>query len=247
MNEPKILLLDIETLPIAAKLIKFIVRFYPGSSLGAEMNSIICFGYKWLGDKKAKSISVWDYPGWEKNVNDDSKLCKDIYSICKDADVIVTHNGNRFDIPVINARLLFNKIENLPPIASVDTYSLAKRNMKLSFKRLKDLADFFGTVNKKDTGGWSLWEDVATKDLAACKKMEAYCRGDVDALEQIFLKLRRFAGNIPHCHTGCINCGSTMVAKEGIRRTLKKTFQRLKCRNCGKWFQEKLILHKDGL
>ena len=51
----KILIYDIET-----------------TDLNAYWGSLVCVGYKWLGDKNPTVISILDYPG--EDVIDDSKL-----------------------------------------------------------------------------------------------------------------------------------------------------------------------------
>ena len=107
-EERKILILDIETLPDLPKVLKHLPRIddWPGSSMKASINSVLCIGYKWLGGK-TKIINAWDYKNWDKSVNDDKELLKDFAKIFNEADAIVTQNGKKFDIKFLTFEIFF--------------------------------------------------------------------------------------------------------------------------------------------
>ena len=119
-REPRIILWDLETLPDAREAIKVWTGLgnYPGLTLKASISSIICFGYKVYGkDKPVKCVAAWDFKTrWKKDINDDYMVVKAAYDVLRTADLIVTHNGKRFDQKHLNTRLIKHGFPPLPPI-----------------------------------------------------------------------------------------------------------------------------------
>lgn len=236
------------------KVFAELTRFWEGSGMKSDVSTIINFGYKWLGDKKAKCLNSWDYKGsWNKSgdryQNCDKKLCKDIYKIMSEADVIVGHYSSKFDLKFIQGRLMANGLPSLPTsLIHVDTCMLARRNMNFKSNRLDNLAVQLGTERKMDHGlGWRLWVYVRKGIKKYMRIMTKYCAQDVDALEKVFLKLRPFAKNIPHANKGgrsCPVCGSSKVHRHGWRATKAGKYRRYKCENCGSYSRGKNREHK---
>jgi DNA polymerase elongation subunit (family B) len=241
-SEPRIILWDLETLPDLREVMKVIPNLgeYPGLTLKASINSIICFGYKIVGDKQAKCLNAWDYANWKRDVNDDSKLVKDIYDILIDADVVVTHNGKRFDWKFLQTRLMKHNLPPLPRILHIDTCAESKKNLFMFNNRLNTLAKFLTSEEKLENGGWQLWVDVVQRKPAAMKLMTQYCKQDVETLHAVFKRMLPMVNGMPNYNTFkeieqdvCANCGSTRVQKMGFRTTKTAIFQRLRCLDCG--------------
>jgi DNA polymerase elongation subunit (family B) len=240
--EPKIILWDLETLTNLKEIMKVIhqVGAWPGRTLKADLNSIICFGYKVFGEKKASIKNAWDFKGWKRDINDDYELVKYIRAVLADADAIVTFNGKRFDLPVLNTRLMIHGLDPLHEIPHVDACQIVKRKMSFFSNRMKDVALRLTQEEKMDNGGWQLWVDVANRIPKAMKIMSDYCVQDVVTLEAIFKKVRPFVKNIPnyniygsHEKPLCPSCGSTRLQKHGFRVTKTNMFQRYHCQDCG--------------
>jgi DNA polymerase elongation subunit (family B) len=220
---------------------------YPGLTLKATISSIICFGYKELGDKKAKCKNAWDFDRWVKDVNDDYDLVKFAFETLQHADVVVTQNGKAFDWKFLQTRLLYHKLPPLPKIQHIDTKLLAKRNLYLFSNSLEIMAKFLTNTEKMDNGGWDLWVKVSNKDPNALKVMSKYCKQDVEALEAVFNRLRPFVSEMPNYNLfrrdaaqACPNCGSFGLKKDGTRAFKTKIVQRLRCNECGTSMQESI-------
>ena len=246
MREPKIVFWDLETLHDPEKVMKsstlFSIGNWPGRTLSPDLGSIISFGYKIYGQDKAGCINAWDFDNWNEDVNDDSAVCMLAYEILKDADVIVTHNGKKYDMPYLNNRLMKHGFPPLHKIKHVDTKVVAKR-IKPYSASLGHLADELKlTELKMSTGGASLWDQVRQRNKAAQKKMSDYCKQDVETLEALYLYFRPLllaseTANYHHyypedVHT-CPKCGSENLGKNGRRRVKKGFQQRYSCNNCG--------------
>lgn len=241
--KPKIVMFDLETLPdMNAAMERFAgISQWPGKSIGADMNSIICFGYKILGDKRARCESIWDIdPDWSKNVNDDSALCQFIYDTLHDADGIVTHNGEKFDIKVLNTRLKKYGLPGLHKILHVDTCQLAKSKLKLSSNSLDNVASHLGCRRKLKHDGWGMWVRVRQGDPTAARLMAKYCIQDVEVLHEVFEALRCFTSKIPNYNLFdgakqvCPSCGkATRQKSKGWKHTSTRSYRQKICGHCG--------------
>ena len=183
-NSPKILFIDIET--------SYATGWFwrPGYNLNITYDqiltepAIICVCYKYNDSGKVYSLS------WDKG--DDKELCKEFHRILNTADIVVGHNGDKFDIPWLKTRMLFHGISNMPEIQSIDTLKIARSKFKFNSNRLDYLGKFFGFGGKKDTGGIDLWHDIIQHNSnIALKKMISYCCRDVILLEKVYNKFNR--------------------------------------------------------
>jgi DNA polymerase elongation subunit (family B) len=241
--EPKIVLLDIETLADLKAVMSVLPSLsdYPGLTLKASINSVICFGYKVFGEDDVHVVNAWDdVKRWSKDVNDDKFVLEEIHNILADADAIVSHNGKRFDWKFIQTRMLKHGLDPLPKIIHIDTCVLAKQHLYLSNNRLNTLAKFMTSEEKMENGGWELWCKVLNRDKKAMKLMSEYCAQDIVTLEAVFKKLRPFINNLPNYNQFrtsekicCPNCGSTRMIGNGYRVMKEKMVKRIRCSDCG--------------
>jgi DNA polymerase elongation subunit (family B) len=249
MSKPKIVFLDIETLMIPEETLSRIPSYgaYPGRGFNGTVSSILCFGYKIQGEKQVKCINAWDYPGFKKNPNNDKELCRAIHEILKDADAIVTQNGKRFDIPVINTRLAKYGLPPVPKsLAHIDTKNVFKANYAAYDNKLDSIAKTFGCETKLENGGWQLWMDMYKNKESSKKLMERYCKQDVNVLEQVFIKLLPCIKGLPNHNLFtdgtkrvCPNCGSHKLHINDTRRLSTGLYIRYKCQSCGSVSRDK--------
>lgn len=242
-DSPEIILFDLETLPDLKQALKVWPQIsdYPGKTLRATITSIICFGYKYFGEKQTHCINAWDFPEWLKNPNDDKRLVKAAYEILSKADAVVTHNGKRFDWKYLQTRLLKHGLPPLHQIPHIDTKQLASRHLFSFNNRLGYVGDWLTKDTKMAHQGWDLWVDVYDNKKSAKTLMTKYCKQDVILLEKVFKQLRPFATNIPNHNLWsddervCPTCGHTALRSHGWRHTKTKSYQRLRCRKCNSY------------
>lgn len=247
MNKPKILLFDIETM---ANLIYAWGKYEQDAIAYKRHWYMLTFAYKWLDEKKTYCRSLPDYPLYKKEKENDRELVKELWNLFNEADIIVAHNGNSFDIKKANAR--FVKHGLTPPSASkyIDTKLEAKKYLKMDSNKLDDLGDYFGIGRKINTGGFELWLGCEANDPKAWKKMCEYNIQDVILLEKVFLKLRPWMKTYPiyeapsdkpkECHA----CFGTHIQSRGTEiRVGGKVVGRFQCQSCGKWLYGKVKKH----
>lgn len=195
--------------------------------------AIICAGWKWEGEDEVHCIS------WTRKDQDDTRVVQKISDLINSADEVVSHNGNRFDIPWVRGRCLRVGYPLEPNIKSIDTCSTSRRLFKLNSHRLDYLGKYLGLGQKIETT-YGLWKDVLLKkDGKALDQMMKYCKQDVLLLEAVFNKMRPYMPASTRLSSDlgkCAECGSSKlrVSKHRITAGGSKTVQ-LHCQDCGKY------------
>jgi hypothetical protein len=230
----KILLYDIETAPNLA----FVWGMYEQNVI--EFKSewyILSFSAKWLGRSEVMTRALPDYPGYEKDKENDLLLLKDLWELMSEADVIVGHNSDAFDNKKVNTRFIELGFSPPEPYRTVDTRKIAKKHFAFNSNKLDDLGRRLGVGRKIKTGGFELWRGCLDGDEKSWAKMKKYNRQDVLLLEKVYLKLRPWGGhpNIAALAEAdvCGRCGSDHLNKRGRGVTLKGVYQIWRCMKCG--------------
>jgi uncharacterized protein YprB with RNaseH-like and TPR domain len=212
------------------------------SDLDPHWGTILCIGYKWLGEKKVHLISVRDF---ETAHFDDKGVVQGFREVLETADIEVTHNGTLFDKPFLQSRMLYKKNVKglpvtkhyLPQIAPVDTYMASKSKLRGS-KALDKLARFLGCNVTKTRVEPEVWLEAQRGDKKALKYVEDHCVKDVLVLEEVYLKVRPMMKRHPKVGAyGTHSCGSRHFQSRGTYSTTSKgLMKRFECQGCGGWF-----------
>lgn len=249
-TKPKILVLDIESLPNI--LYAFDLFSYNRPHNIIQECAIITFSWKWHGEKgRAQSMSSLDFAKGKKyDPYDDSKLVAAIGDLLAEADYVVAH-FTKFDMRYIRARSIINNLKPPARPTEICTYRLAKKFFKLNANRLDYLGKLFGFGGKMPMN-WTFWERCANGDEAAIKKMAAYNRQDVDLLDKVFTHMKphvelpiNFKLFVPTKGASCPSCGSTKAQHRGYRLTKVTRHRRMQCNDCGTWYSVKPSEEKD--
>jgi hypothetical protein len=241
LKRPRVLIYDIETSlqPVAVFQLANNDWIHPENILGERHVLSVC--WKWLGESKVHAVSILDDPKrFAKDPHDDVHVLQTFHQVLGEADCIVAHNGDSFDKRYLDTRFLVKGLSPLPPIASIDTYKIAKSRLMLNSNKLDYLGGLLGVGRKKHTTS-GLWLKALQGDKRAIKEMVEYNKQDVLLLERVFLKLRPFAAN--HINrelfggTGCPRCGSTKIQSRGLHRAIARIYRRWQCQSCSGWFK----------
>lgn len=209
-GQPKILLFDIETAPIKAYVWKL---WKTDIHIDQIISDWFCIAWsaKWLYSGEIMGDVLTPDEIAKEN---DARIMKNLWELINAADIIVSHNGNRFDIPRINSRFIINGLSPTKPYFSVDTCQVAKKQFGFSSNKLDALAGYFNIPHKLDTD-FELWKRCLNGDTKALEYMLEYNKRDVKILEEIYLKLRPWIknhpniGNLESTEEACATCGST--------------------------------------
>ena len=242
--EHKTLLVDLETAPNLGycwqKWETDIVSF-------KEDWYILSFAYKWLGEKETKVVSLPQFKTFKKDKSNDKELCKKLWELFDEAEVIIAHNGNSFDIKKSNSRFIFHDFTPPTPYKTIDTKLEAKRYFRFDSNKLDDLGQYLNLGRKINAGGFDTWLGCMNGDQKSWDKMCEYNKQDVILLEKIYLKLRGWMTSHPNLNLInsetclCPNCGSKKLYKQGFAITRVSKRQRFQCQDCGCWCQGEII------
>lgn len=254
-GQARILILDIETAPIAAKVWRIWKENVGLNQIEKDWH-ILSFGAKWLGDDKL----IYFDQSKARNIEDDKPLLVKLRDLMDEADIVVAHNGRKFDVKKINARMILAGLKPPSPFKIVDTLEIAKAQFAFTSNRLEYLADKLNTKYKKlphsAYPGFTLWSAVLAGDPKAWAEMRKYNEYDVLALEELYLLLRPWDRKHPNVDVYDVNseehrcpvCGGDHLQKRGFYFTNSGQYQRYVCMNdqCGAWSRSRYTLNTSA-
>src|SRR5690606_17959042 len=91
---------------------------------------ILCFAYKWLGERKTHVIAQPDFKDYKPGSSDDKNVVQKLWELFEEADVVVAHNGNSFDQKKSQARMIYHGMRPPAPYKQIDTKLVARRYFK---------------------------------------------------------------------------------------------------------------------
>jgi uncharacterized protein YprB with RNaseH-like and TPR domain len=167
-----------------SKELDFVMFDLETSNLQADFSVLLTACIKPYG-KDAIVFRADNYPEWKTDRANDYRIVKDIADEIRKHAIVVTHYGMYFDIPFLRAKMVKHGLEPLPQMFALDTWAIAKKNYKVSSRRLKGLADFFDVGEKEPVEG-RLWMDAAYNgSKEAMDKIVEHNIRDVEILERL--------------------------------------------------------------
>lgn len=233
--QPKILVLDLETLPnigyVWGKYDQNVIRF-------TQQSCVATFVAKWLDSPKIISKALPDYKGYTAGSYDDKALILDLWKLFNEADIIIAHNGDQFDVKVAVGRFILHGLQPPSPFKTIDTKKMVKEVARYNSNSLDDLCSLLD-IGKKIKTDFDLWEGCISGDKTCWDKMVKYNRMDVLLLEKLYLKLMPYAKVHPNLtfwtRGTCPKCGGHNVQYRGVARCITRQYQRFQCNDCGSW------------
>jgi hypothetical protein len=246
----RILTFDIETKPHLAWIWDAKTRYVTADKI-AERGGMISFAAKWYGSKAVEFRSVH---GDGMDV-----MLERIRALLDEADIVVSYNGDRFDIPRVTGELVRAGMSEPSPFRSVDLIKTVRR-MGWPYAKLDEVSKELGLPGKTAHQGFGLWLDCMKGDPAAWALMEKYNCQDVRLTEAVYDALRPFIKGHPNLALwsgvddegspieACCNCGGAnlkaVTAPGGERATVKTaltSYALLRCAACGTHLRRNFI------
>ncbi len=233
-NNIKILTLDIEWRPMQS--------YHWGlwdQNIGivqiVDDGGLLCFAAKWFGQKEIIFSS-------ENDGHD--VMVKRAHDLLSEADIVITYNGDRYDIKKLNQEFMLAGMAPPRPYRSIDLVKSNKSRFDLPSRKLDYLVQRSGVGSKVKNDGFELWIACMAGDPEAWKAMEKYNRMDVIVTERAYLRLLPWLTNAPHLgmFTGdefsCPYCGSTKLTRHTDPiHTLMQAYTLFECTNCHGWIR----------
>lgn len=202
-----------------------------------EHKKIICISYKWQYEDTVHTLD------WR---NGEKEMLKEFISIMGEADEMIGHNGDRFDIKELRTRCINYGVLMFPTYRTLDTLKKARQYFSFASNRLDYLGEYLNVGRKLDHEGMQMWIDIVENDSEeALEKMIKYCEQDVILLEDVYYVLSPY---ITHNNnfavlTGgekweCPECASSDVKMFRTYSTPLGTIRReMKCNSCKKQYK----------
>jgi hypothetical protein len=204
---------------------------------------ILCFAAQWRGTDEVIFKASWE----DDNEESYLRMIEAAWELLDKADIVVTWNGDKFDLQWLQSEFLRLKLGRPTPYKSLDLIKVLKTNfrkgllsMKLDWSSRKILGD-----KKLPHGGTDLWHDIRygtrTEKRAAQKTMREYCEKDTTLTGRLLeeylpwskLNLAMFEENDGELR--CVQCAGTNLKKDGSKfhATAASFFQMYRCKDCG--------------
>ena len=235
-NKPKLLFYDIETsLAKSYHFQQWKVNLSQKQKI--QESHLLSHAWAWNDGEVVGSILTRD----EMLGHDPERLVLECWSLLDNCDVLVAHNGKRFDVKKVNSYFLMYGLPPPSPYRVIDTLLIAKQKFALPFNSLAYLAEFLNVPQKLDTGGVDLWIDCDHGKQEALDKMLDYNIGDIVTLREVYNRLIGWSNDgvnlalysehgcaCPHCSSD-----NVQVIQGKYTHTVARKYQAYRCNDCG--------------
>lgn len=242
-KKPRIIVFDIETLHMHIASFDLRQENY-GIDNVLEEWSVCSFAAKVVGSKENLQINT-------KGSRNDKALLIKAYKFLETADVLVSQNGIRFDLPKMNSRAAVNKLSPnlLHRKMHVDLLQVGRQLFGHTSNKLawisKMLTPSVQKSKHSNFEGIELWKEVEKGNKAAIKEMTAYNWQDVLATEAVYLEYIQWADKVDlnrsisakpvsALTTPCRVC-TEQATRKGTTRRIAGLFYKYHCALCNAW------------
>ena len=165
------LFLDIETAPLTIQS----WGVYETNALTIEEPfCLLGMAYAWGEFGKVKTLYPEHTDNWgEHRVENEDEILDRTWHLLDDADMVMGHNSDKFDIKKINARLVRAGYGPPSPYRTVDTLKVARRAFAFDRNTLEYIGQYLGLGGKLQHTGLELWLDCIAGDPKAWKLMKS--------------------------------------------------------------------------
>jgi len=234
-NLPNVLLLDIETAPVESLSWGIFKQYINPHNIVKDW-SIICYSAKWLYD----DVIFGDTVSGEFVKNRyDFPLMPKLHELLDNADIVIAHNAQHFDIPRINTRMIYNGFYPTTPYQVIDTLKVANKVFSFSSTQLDELAKFL-RLPRKHKAPLEWWYDAAVNgSQEAVNNIFEYNKQDIVVLEEVYTQLRPWIKSHPNLglyidtdQQVCPNCGNTELTWKNYYYTMVGKYKAFQCNKC---------------
>lgn len=238
----KILTLDIECMPNTVYVWDLRNNNYISPSQVVDYAHLACVAYKFLGEPVKFAVA----PKYEPMMTGPYYTLRHLWEALDEADVVVTFNGKKFDIPRLNSAFKEAGFDAPSPYQQVDLYQLIRKTFYWPSMKLDEICKILLGDQKRGHEGLNLWIRCMNGDPDAWRIFQEYNEKDVLLTEELYLDIRGWLPNQPNALLydenpeirGCPTCGSGSFQRRGTRQLATGTYQQYQCNDCRSWFRE---------
>jgi DNA polymerase elongation subunit (family B) len=244
VSEPlRLLLLDIETLPHCVFVWSLFTEGRVPDDMIESPGYTGCVSVQWFGEKAIHSRVIrrkhTDKP--------DKAALKWLAGLIEKADGVITYNGKKFDLPILQREFLEAGIRNPDVQSHIDLYRDVVTKLSFASGKMGYVAKRLGISLKVKHKGIEMWLGCRNGVPSAWDDMVRYNRQDIRVTSEMYVRLRPLvlahpnaaikAPGRPPLDDGmrpeCRHCGSDRLSRNGYRRTQTGVHVRYVCQKCG--------------
>lgn len=152
---------------------------------------IICWSASYVNNDTVWSdcVSSAESKKW-----DDRNILSKIQRLMRSADIIAGHNVDAYDLKRLNTRLLLNGMEPVINKKTFDTLKIARSKFAFESNRLDYISQRLGFRPKDDITREDWLKIVRSGDSETLRKVNKYCRGDVEEGKRVLQRLMKYSG-----------------------------------------------------
>jgi uncharacterized protein YprB with RNaseH-like and TPR domain len=234
VETPKILFCDIETAPMLSYLWSFWQNGV-NHRMQEDQSYVLSWAAKWMDNEKI-------FEDYNDTGGPDIRVLEGMWLLLDDADFVVAHNGDKFDIKKLNTMFLLAGMRPPSPYKQIDTLKMLKRCFSFDSNRLDYVVNVLYGEEKKKHDGFEMWRRCMQGEKKAFEELMEYNRHDVLLLERLYRDIRAWDKSHPSIATHgmvsdmpvCTTCGSEDVYEtDNTVSTGVSKFRVWECGDCG--------------
>jgi len=246
MSGVKVLFFDVETTPRRSYIWHPKQGWIPHQMLQGE-SALLSWAAKWRGQKRVMSDVLTIE---EAQKQDDHRIIQSLADLVREADIVIAHNVDKFDIRVLNGRVVLAQTEPIGKVQTIDTLKLSQKHFGFAYHKLDYLAKIFFDEHKIKTE-FDWWAKCMEGDEASLRKMVRYNRKDVVLLERVFEHILPYVTGTPRLWDPdnkwqCGNCGHEVFQRRGYHRTKAATYAKVQCQGCFRYSRRRTAESNAG-
>lgn len=192
-SKSRILVLDIETKYLLLEGWQLFNQNFSVDQI-AEDWSILSYSAKWFDSNEVLYSDV------SEKTEDD--LLFELWELLNEANFVIAHNGKRFDLKKIRARMITRGLKPYSPVRIIDTLEIAKTEFAFTSNKLLYLTRLLCKRHQKmdhsKFAGHLLWKEFIKGNPEAILEMRLYNCLDVQSLQELYEVIAPWSSKLPN-------------------------------------------------
>lgn len=249
LREPKLLVFDVETLPIGASVWNLFDQNVGLNQINDDW-AMLSYAAKYLGKRTMYYADTRHAVG---GIRDDRDIVAQLTALLDECDIVVGQNVKKFDLRKLRARAVMHGLKPFREPKVIDTLMMAKSVGAFTSNKLEYLASNLTDAPKSKHAkfpGFELWAGIMRDEDGAWDEMKKYNIQDVKATEKLYLALRPWAPRLPNLAQfyddelmRCPRCGSTTLNEFGTTVSNVSEYTQYVCTNCGGYSRSRFTIN----
>lgn len=171
------------------------------TDLKAFMGTLLCGSFQEIdsfGGTHPRTYTIQIEPPENPfDPNPDKAIAVAIRDEVEKYNLVLSWNGKMFDVPFLNARLLFHHERPVRPQFHLDLmYYAGYSSNRIGSKRLASVQQFLGIEEQKTGLDWDIWKAASKGDPVALSEVVRHCEIDVRVLAEAYWRLLPYVRNL---------------------------------------------------